>query len=97
MRFKEYSDDHIGWSKEIWDMAPVGWLLNPDWAPSVIIPSPILTDQITWSIDRARHPIRYVTFIDRDSILKDFFLKLAAFAGSKQQTKTGAPSQITRV
>jgi hypothetical protein len=27
-RFKEYSDDHLGWSKEIWDLAPVGWLIK---------------------------------------------------------------------
>ncbi|NLS01733.1 nucleoside hydrolase [Rhizobium sp. P38BS-XIX] len=83
MRFKEYSDDHLGWSKEIWDMAPVGWLLNPDWAPSVIAPAPILSDQMTWSVDRRRHPIRYVTFVDRDPILKDFFVKLKDFAAQK--------------
>src|SRR5579871_2632703 len=43
-RFKGYADHHFGWSKEIWDMAPVGWLLDPDWAPTVIVPTPILTD-----------------------------------------------------
>ena len=80
MRFKEYSADHLGWAKEIWDMAPVGWLLNPVWAPSVIVPAPILTDQMTWSIDRRRHAMRYVTSINRNAILRDFFLKLAAFA-----------------
>jgi inosine-uridine nucleoside N-ribohydrolase len=83
MRFKEYSSDHMGWAKEIWDMAPVGWLLNPVWAPSVIIPAPVLTDQMTWSIDRRRHPIRYVTYVDRNPILKDFFVKLKAFAEAK--------------
>ncbi|MBR0715983.1 nucleoside hydrolase [Bradyrhizobium liaoningense] len=81
-RFKEYSSDHLGWAKEIWDMAPVGWLLNPQWAPSVIIPAPVLTDQMTWSTDRRRHAIRYVTFVNRNPILKDFFLKLKAFAAS---------------
>lgn len=80
MRFKEYSDNHIGWSKEIWDMAPVAWLLNPDWCPSVITSSPVLTDQMTWSIDRARHPIRYVTYVDRDPIMRDFIAKLETFA-----------------
>lgn len=79
MRFKEYADDHVGWSKEIWDMAAVAWLLDADWAPSVIEPTPILTDQITWSVDAGRHPMRCVTFIKRDLILKDFFGKLAAF------------------
>ena len=82
-RFKDYSSDHLGWAKEIWDMAPVGWLLNPEWAPSVIIPAPVLTDQITWSVDRRRHAIRYVTYVDRNPILKDFFLKLKAFAELK--------------
>ncbi len=80
MRFKEYSDNHIGWSKEIWDMAPVAWLLNPDWCPSVLTASPVLTDQMTWSVDRSRHVIRYVTYVDRDPILQDFIKKLEAFA-----------------
>jgi hypothetical protein len=33
------SDDlSSGWSKEIWDMATIAWLVNPDWCPSVICP-----------------------------------------------------------
>ena len=34
MRFKEYNSIHKGWSKEIWDMAAVGYVLNEDWAPT---------------------------------------------------------------
>jgi hypothetical protein len=79
-RFKEYSADHVGWSKEIWDMAPVGWLINPGWAPTVLAPTPILTDQATWSIDRNRPPMRYATMVKRDPILRDFFSKLKVFA-----------------
>jgi len=75
-RFKEYSEDHVGFSKVIWDMAPVAWLLDPSWCESVIAPTPIVTDQVTWSVDRARHPMRYVFRIHRDPILKDFFFKL---------------------
>lgn len=80
MRYKGYADDHVGWSKEIWDMAAVAWLLDPEWAPSVIVPTPILTDKVTWSVDASRHAMRYVTLIRRDPILKDFFGKLSAFA-----------------
>jgi hypothetical protein len=87
-RFKEYSDDHVGWSKEIWDMAPVGWLINPDWAATVLVPTPILTDQATWSVDRARPPMRYATMVKRDPILRDFFSKLKRFAA---QSDTAAP------
>jgi hypothetical protein len=64
-------------------MAPVRWLLNPEWAPSVIIPAPVLNEQMTWSVDRRRHPIRYVTYVDRNPILKDFFVKLRDFAAPK--------------
>ena len=80
MRFKEYSDDHKGWSKEIWDMAAVAWVLDPDWAPSVLVSSPILTDQMTWSVDQQRHQIRYVRQLNRDAIMRDFIDKLEAFA-----------------
>lgn len=76
-RFKEYSDDHLGWAKEIWDMAAVAWLLNPDWAPSELRVTPILTDQITYSTDYRRHLLRYVRYVDRNAILKDFFRRLA--------------------
>ena len=79
-RFKKYSDNHKGWSKEIWDMAAVAWVLSEDWAPSHFISSPILTEQATWSFDYSRHLIRYVHQIDRDAIMKDFFEKLEVFS-----------------
>ena len=79
MRFKEYRSDHKGWSKEIWDMAAVAWVLDSTWAQSMIISSPVLNDNITWSVDHRRHAIRYVTAINRDAILKDFIKKLELF------------------
>ena len=95
-RFKEYSDNHVGWSKEIWDMAPVAWLINPNWCPSVLVPTPILTEVPTWSFDAARPPMRYVRAVDRDAVLRDFFVKLDAFArmegrvGVLQSARSGA-------
>jgi inosine-uridine nucleoside N-ribohydrolase len=82
-RFKDYSPDHLGWSKEIWDMAAVGYMLNAGWTPSVLVPTPILTSEITYSFDRARHLMRYVTHVRRDPILKDFIAKLAGAAGQR--------------
>jgi hypothetical protein len=76
MRFKQYEADHKAWSKVIWDMAAVAWLLDPAWAPSVLVPTPVLTDNTTFSADRARHLMRYVTYVDRDAILRDFIGKL---------------------
>lgn len=76
MRFKDYETDHVGWAKEIWDMAPVAWLLDPAWVPSVLVPTPILTDQVTYSVDRSRHLMRYATHVKRNPIMRDFIDKL---------------------
>ena len=43
--FKGYSEDHFAWSKEIWDVVTIGYLLNPDWVPSHIVSSPIITQR----------------------------------------------------
>lgn len=79
--FKAYSDDHFGWSKVIWDIAAIGYLLNAEWTPSDLVHSPILTDQVTWSHDNSRHLIRSANYIHRDPIFRDLFQKLADFAG----------------
>jgi len=64
------------WSKVIWDMAAVAWLVNPEWVPTHICPSPILTSEGTWSFDPSRHPIRMAFDANRDAIFGDFFRKL---------------------
>ena len=79
-RYKEYADDHLGWSKPIWDMAPVGWLIDPDWCRSVLIATPVLTEIPTWSFDASRPMMRYIRWVDRDPILRDFFQKLERFS-----------------
>lgn len=74
--FKSYRADHFAWSKEIWDLAPIGYLLDPDWVPTDVVQSPVLADDITWQFDESRHPIRIARFVNRDPILRDLFLKL---------------------
>ena len=80
-RFKELRSDHFAWSRVLWDVATIAYLLDPSWVPSELVPSPVLTDQFTWSVDRRRHLIRCASFVHRDPIFRDLFRKLAA-AGS---------------
>ena len=80
MRFKEYNNNHKGWSKEIWDMAAISWILNEEWTPTSIVSSPILLDDKSWSFDQNRHPIKIVYEIKRDLILQDFIKKLEDFS-----------------
>lgn len=74
--FQEYREDHFAWSKVLWDMTAVAWMINPDWLPSNLVHTPIVTDQYTLSADRSRHFMRYIYFVQRDPIFRDFFLKL---------------------
>jgi inosine-uridine nucleoside N-ribohydrolase len=71
-----YSDDHFAWSKVIWDISAIAWLLEPSWVPTNLIHSPILTDEVTWSHDPDRHLIRQATPVKRDPIFRDLFTKL---------------------
>jgi len=74
--FKRYRKDHFGWSKVLWDMTAVAWVINDSWLPSDLVHSPIVTDNYTLSFDNSRHMIRTVYYVDRDPIFRDFFTKL---------------------
>lgn len=74
--FKNYRSEQMAWSKVLWDMATIAYLINDSWVPTQLVHSPIVTDQLTWSFDASRHFIRSATFVQRDPIFRDFFNKL---------------------
>jgi purine nucleosidase len=43
--FKGYNKDHFAWSKEIWDVVAIAYLINSDWIPSNIVSSPVITQR----------------------------------------------------
>lgn len=73
---RSYTNEPYGWSKVIWDVATIAWLINPAWVPTSFVHSPVLTDQVTWSFDTRRHLIRSATYMHRDKIFADLFRKL---------------------
>ena len=75
--FAAYSDDHFAWAKEIWDVSTIAYLINPEWVPTKIVHSPLLTDDSHWAHDENRHLIREVYFCRRNPIFRDLFEKLA--------------------
>ncbi len=77
--FQEYRPDSFAASSVIWDISTIAWLLNSDWTPSNLTHSPVLTDQVTWSVDAARHLARVAFFVQRDPIFRDMFQKIRAF------------------
>ncbi len=75
--FAAYSPDHFAWAKEIWDVSAVGCLVNPDWVPTVLEPSPLLSQDSFWGRDPRRHPIRVAYAIQRNPLFKDMYQKLS--------------------
>ncbi len=74
----EYSGGRDTWSKVIWDVTAVAWLVNPSWIPTNLEHSPVLTDQVTYSFDHSRHFIRMATSLNRDAIFRDLFGKIGS-------------------
>lgn len=74
--FYHYRRDHFAWTKVLWDVSTVAWLVDHRWVPTVLTHSPILTDQVTWSRDESRHLVRVAIHCDRNAIFADLFRKL---------------------
>jgi inosine-uridine nucleoside N-ribohydrolase len=64
------------WTREIWDVAAVAWLLNGNFMFDRLEYSPFLTTDGRYSFDKTRHFIRYVYYINRDNIFYDLFTKI---------------------
>jgi inosine-uridine nucleoside N-ribohydrolase len=75
------SNDGFPWSKVIWDISAVAWLNNPEWVPTDIVPSPVLTDDMRWERRAGRHNIRVANNVNRDAVFNDLFPRLAGLQG----------------
>lgn len=80
--YLECMEDHFGRSRVIWDISVIAWLLDASWVPTHLTHSPVLTDQVTYSVDASRHFIRTAIAVKRDEIFGDLFRKIARYAGN---------------
>ena len=67
------------WSRVIWDVTAIGWLLDEDWRfmDDRLERSPIPEYDHHWGRDLSRHFIKYVYNIRRDELFSDLFDKLS--------------------
>jgi pyrimidine-specific ribonucleoside hydrolase len=65
------------WTRVIWDVTTIGWLLDGDFMEDYLCPSPIPQYDNLYSFDPNRHFIRYVYHIHRDKLFEALFRKLA--------------------
>lgn len=66
------------WSKPLWDVTAVAWLVNDGerFMYQRQIPSPIPEYDHRYSTDESRHPIGYVFYIERDALFRDMVRRL---------------------
>jgi hypothetical protein len=72
----QFTAKAISWSRIIWDISTVGYMMSPNWTTSILTPSPILNDDLSWKQESGRHPIRLCHYVSRDHIFGDMFAKL---------------------
>lgn len=65
------------WSRVIWDVSTVAWLLSEEFMEDRYEHSPIPQYDDHYSFDHNRHFIKYVYAVNRDKIFEDLFTKLA--------------------
>lgn len=66
------------WSKPIWDVTAVAWLLG-DFTYDRIEPTPIPGMDFQWEFDKTSRPMKYVYFINRDQLMFDMINKLTSY------------------
>lgn len=78
--FNDYQPENgFGWSKVIWDISAIAYVINPGWFNTEIRSSPILTDELTYSVDHTRHLYRVANYLNRDAIFGDLFRKIQEY------------------
>ena len=75
-------DREFPYSKVIWDISAIAWLNDPEWVPSDVVPSPVLTDDMRWERAAGRHNIRVANNLNRDAVFNDLFSRLASLGDS---------------
>jgi len=65
------------WSRTIWDVTAVAWLLDEEFMFERYEHSPIPEYDHHYSVDKSRHFIKYVYGIRRDKLFQDLFTKLS--------------------
>lgn len=75
---KEAKDCQGGetWTRPIWDVTAVAWLLEDDFEEDCLVRSPIPEYDGRYAYDSRRHFMKYVYYINRDKLFADLFAKL---------------------
>ena len=60
----------------IWDIINIAWMIDPSWVSTIVLDMPDLDDKLFWTQKKIKQPMREAVGINRDSIFRDFYIKL---------------------
>jgi len=69
---------NAAWSRVIWDVSAVAWLLSEEFVLDSFIPAPIPSYDHGYIHDPKRHLMKVAYYVNRDAIFADLFRKIAA-------------------
>ena len=67
---------NTAWSRVIWDISTIAWLLGENYVRDSIIPAPIPSYDQGYIHDPNRHPMKVAYYVNRDAIFADLFNKI---------------------
>lgn len=67
------------WTRIVWDVAAVAWLLNETMVRDRIVPTPMMEYDGHYAFRLDAPPMRLAYYVDRDAVVEDLFTKLAAY------------------
>lgn len=77
-RFQKFGRNTPGWSKVIWDISTIAWLINEEWVPCKVMNCPKLNEDFTYTWPDGNHLYKEAYFADRSAIFADMFHKIAS-------------------
>jgi len=79
VKYCEHYFQDAAWSKVIWDIAAVAWLIDGTFCEDRVITAPLFEYDHHYGEDPDGLPIRYVYYWNRDAIFSDLFKKLTEY------------------
>ncbi len=73
---EEESQNNPCWSRVLWDVAAIAWLLDTHFTETTVVQTPLPTYDGVYDFNQAIRPITYVYCIHRDNIMADLMRKL---------------------
>jgi inosine-uridine nucleoside N-ribohydrolase len=83
----EYTEENYAYSKIIWDISAVAYLINPAWVRTITTKTPELNENYTWEFTEINCDMRVCTYMKRDCVFGDLFYKLGAGASKKEDSE----------